>query len=189
MPTPTTTRPGLQRRKPPTFQHLPEQRAKKLKKQWVTKQKIKSQWKAQKRKEGIITLRDVRASVKDVAEGKAEDEGEGVDAVSPESGVEHNSDAGGSSSDESNGTPEPQHPYPPQKAPTRGAGHPGKPSYRELQRQAYSRENLHHFKAGRGGRSARGGRGRGRGKGGGQPDMRLRMNAMLEKIKHDMGES
>jgi hypothetical protein len=82
-----------------------------------------------------------------------------------------------------------------------------KPSYRELQRQAYSHESLHQFKSGRGGKSLHGardasrgggrGRGSGRGRGNnsrgtgggrGQPDMRLRMNAMLEKIKHSVSE-
>ncbi|TFY63760.1 hypothetical protein EVJ58_g3056 [Rhodofomes roseus] len=46
---------GSKKRKPPTFRHLPENRAKKLKQSWVEAQKIKSQWKAQKRKEGIVT--------------------------------------------------------------------------------------------------------------------------------------
>ena len=65
--------------------------------------------------------------------------------------------------------------------------------YRELQRQAYSPASLHHFKSGRGGSSARGVRPAARGVGridnkgkGGQPDMRLRMNALLEKIKYNV---
>ncbi|EED79534.1 predicted protein [Postia placenta Mad-698-R] len=48
---------GTKKRKPPTFQHLPVDRAKKLKRSWVEVQKIKSQWKAQKRKEGLVTAR------------------------------------------------------------------------------------------------------------------------------------
>lgn len=76
-----------------------------------------------------------------------------------------------------------------------------KNSLRELQKKAYSKASLHNHKsrplnrfkgpassrsqdAGRGSR----GRGRGaapRGRGRGQPDMGLRMKAMLEKIKHD----
>nr|VWO98834.1 Uncharacterized protein [Ganoderma boninense] len=47
----------LKRKKPPTFQHLPAQRAKKLKRSWVEVQKIKSKWKAQKRKEGLVASR------------------------------------------------------------------------------------------------------------------------------------
>ena len=64
-----------------------------------------------------------------------------------------------------------------------------KPSLRELNKQAFSRSALHTYKSrGSGGKSGRGGeRGRGaRGRGRGQPDMRLRMNAMFEKIKQDL---
>jgi hypothetical protein len=77
---------------------------------------------------------------------------------------------------------------------------PAQPSLRDLKREAYSRETLHTFKSdplhkrpsqGRGGRGFPDrGRGSGRGRGGppgrGQPDMKLRMNVMLEKIKRDM---
>ena len=65
-----------------------------------------------------------------------------------------------------------------------------KQSLRDLFRKAYSKESLHTYKSGR-----QQGRGRGRGQGGGtegkaasmrgQPNMKLRMNAMLEKIKQD----
>ncbi|OBZ75899.1 hypothetical protein A0H81_04250 [Grifola frondosa] len=48
---------GTKRKKPPTFQHLPVERVKKLKRSWVDVQKIKSKWKAQKRKEGLVTPR------------------------------------------------------------------------------------------------------------------------------------
>ena len=91
-------------------------------------------------------------------------------------------------------------------------------SYRELQGRAYSQESLHHHKSGRSGSKnergtghnsrgvargafaqrgrgsvrdrGRGGRGRGGDLGarGGQPDMRLRMTALLEKIKHDVAK-
>jgi len=40
-------------RKPPSFQHLPANRAKHLKQKWVEKQKIKTQWRAQKKRELI----------------------------------------------------------------------------------------------------------------------------------------
>jgi len=60
---------------------------------------------------------------------------------------------------------------------------------RELFRKAYSRESLHTYKSDplhRGkGRLAQH-RGGTRGTGRGQPDMRLRMNALLEKIKRDV---
>jgi len=78
-----------------------------------------------------------------------------------------------------------------------------KPSLRELQNRAYSRSSLHTFKShplhkqhgsddrsrNDRGRGRIGGfqnaRGQARGRGRGQPDMRLRMNAMLEKIRRD----
>ena len=77
------------------------------------------------------------------------------------------------------------------------------PSLRELQKQAYSPATLHHYKsrplhhtkgrmAPRGTRTPESSRKRDVGGGsrnpsrrGGQPDMRLRMSAMLEKIKRD----
>ena len=62
-------------------------------------------------------------------------------------------------------------------------------SLRDLFRKAYSRESLHTYKSDplhRGkGRPAQH-RGRTKGTGGGQPDMKLRMNALLEKIKRDV---
>jgi hypothetical protein len=77
------------------------------------------------------------------------------------------------------------------------------PSLRELQKQAYSPATLHHYKsrplhhsksrmAPHGTRTRElsrekdvGGRSRNPGRRGGQPDMRVRMSAMLEKIKRD----
>ncbi|THH10795.1 hypothetical protein EW145_g1092 [Phellinidium pouzarii] len=46
---------GQQKKKrhPPTFQHLPRDRAIKLKKEWIEKERLKSKWRAQKRKEGL----------------------------------------------------------------------------------------------------------------------------------------
>lgn len=70
-----------------------------------------------------------------------------------------------------------------------------KPTLREMSAQAYSRSSLHTFKSGRThhaeeslGRYGKGGASRGSpaGRGRGQPDMRLRMNAMLEKIKRGL---
>lgn len=69
---------------------------------------------------------------------------------------------------------------------------PGKDdaSLRELFRKAYSRESLHTYKSdplhrGKGRPSAQH-RGGARATGRGQPDMKLRMNALLEKIKRDV---
>lgn len=186
--------------------------AKKLKKLWVEKQKIKSKWKAQKRKEGIVTRRDdiTTTSTSQPEEAGADNESEDDENVEDP---------------HTNSTPVPESepeltpaPPPKRKKLSKGADEveeePEKPSLRELQRQAYSPASLHHYKSdplhrhrgrgggsfgnrgGRGGGSDRGrgsrggrgsnGRGQSRGRGRGQPDMRLRMSAMLEKIKHDM---
>lgn len=65
------------------------------------------------------------------------------------------------------------------------------PSLRELKREAYSESTLHTFKSDplkRRNQSKRGGRDNGfieRKGGRGQPNMKLRMNVMLEKIKRD----
>ncbi|KAI0079896.1 hypothetical protein K474DRAFT_1566880, partial [Panus rudis PR-1116 ss-1] len=152
------------KKKPPTFQHLPLNRAKKLKKEWVTVQKIKSQWKAQKRKEGLVPSRPVDAELSDHPDKAESDEK-----------TSSQKDASEESSDDENVEQE------------------DSPTLRDLQRQAYSKSSLHSFKSGHSNRS-NGGRGRGsdrgrgfhtRGRGRGQPDMRLRMNVMLEKIKRD----
>ncbi|KAI0064652.1 hypothetical protein BV25DRAFT_1882021 [Artomyces pyxidatus] len=176
---------GRKKRRPPTFQHLPIDRAKKLKRDWVEKQKIKSKWKAEKRKEGIVSQRDVAALTRKEKEKSR----------SPESGREDTEQA----TDEED---EPEIPLlqKPRKA-TALAHDPvvegSKPSLRELQKQAYSRASLHNFKSdplhrsrgrgksdrGRGVATVAGGN-RTRGSGG-QPDMKLRMSAMLEKIKRD----
>jgi len=55
---------------------------------------------------------------------------------------------------------------------------------RELMREAYSRSSLHTFRSDPLKKRAASGKSRGE-KGKGQPDMRLRMNAMLAKIKRD----
>ncbi|KAI0695821.1 hypothetical protein BC835DRAFT_1414638 [Cytidiella melzeri] len=63
---------GQKRRRPPTFQHLPLNRAKKLKQSWVENQKIKSKWKAQKWKEGLLTTKSFSPASEEVG-----DEGHG----------------------------------------------------------------------------------------------------------------
>ncbi|PCH38027.1 hypothetical protein WOLCODRAFT_161243 [Wolfiporia cocos MD-104 SS10] len=203
------------KRKPPTFRHLPLNRAKKLKRSWVEVQKIKSKWKAQKRKEGIVTKgRQIDELLAE--EDKAEEDEAENDSGAPEERAgdlpEHvdgssREDSGEDDSDEDSigAVPEERSPPPSKK---RKQAHPEKPAeqrptLRELQKQAYSRSSLHTYKSDplhrrrgaapkTGDRHAERGRGNGRGdfSGGrdgdrGQPDMRLRMNAMLEKIKRD----
>ncbi|GJJ12144.1 hypothetical protein Clacol_006385 [Clathrus columnatus] len=45
------------RKGPPEFRHLPRDRAKKLKQQWIEKKKIKSQWKQEKKRQNIMITR------------------------------------------------------------------------------------------------------------------------------------
>ncbi|KAF9792132.1 hypothetical protein BJ322DRAFT_15862 [Thelephora terrestris] len=44
------------RKGPPKFQHLPKARAKQLKSAWIQTRKIKSKWRAEKRREGIESV-------------------------------------------------------------------------------------------------------------------------------------
>ncbi|KDR81775.1 hypothetical protein GALMADRAFT_90086 [Galerina marginata CBS 339.88] len=208
---------GTKRKKPPTFQHLPINRAKILKKAWVEKAKIKSKWKAQKRKEGLasnfkLELPDYSEAEDIRNEGHETDHSEGV-------------------GEETEGVPRPPSPESepprPHLHPSRAHIHPELPvkrtekpnakpeirpkkkprisqeeskepaqqsSVRDLAREAYSRSTLHTYKSdplkkrqsgssrgGKGGNIARGQPQTGRG----QPNMKLRMNAMLAKIKQD----
>ncbi|OJT11148.1 hypothetical protein TRAPUB_12333 [Trametes pubescens] len=219
------------KRKPPTFQHLPLDRAKKLKQSWVETQKIKSKWKAQKRKEGLVAPRAQLQHMLDAPVDKAgeSDEEKDDDAASQSSSADRASKKGEEESEDSESEDEAAEELPSTSRPStsrpttsrpltsrplttrptipKPRRRPGgaqekpqeKPSLRELQDKAYSKESLHHHKShplkghkaptssrGRGG--GRGGNGRGapRGRGGGQPDMGLRMKAMLEKIKQDL---
>jgi hypothetical protein len=166
-----------------------------LKKEWVIKQKIKSKWKSQKRRETILSqpdtstqtlqpssLREERSVSMDDAEIDENDEvqqsSDSEDEPVPSASVQ-----------QSKQTPREQK----KDAPTIG------PSLRELQKQAYSPASLHHYKSrplrhpksrtpsnevSFGRREASIGAPK-RGRGGGQPNMRLRMTAMLEKIRRD----
>lgn len=175
-----------------------------MKQAWVENKKIKSQWKAQKLREGIITL------------PQDEFKQSGEEDVIARLGTEDlEKDASGRDGHET--ASEPGEKPTPKKStlhPSRSHIHPElapskakrtrvsetesssqSPSLRELTRQAYSRESLHTYKAGQ--RRSRdsavhgGGRGSSRKASGGvtgrgQPNMKLRMGAMLEKIKQSM---
>ncbi|KAG6831171.1 hypothetical protein H0H92_012311 [Tricholoma furcatifolium] len=191
--------PSLKRKRPPTFTHLPEKRAKKLKQAWVQNQKIKSKWKAQKRREGTFTepTTNLEQIDNDLEDGSASESGS---EASKEEEEEEEKEAASEVEEKPTAKKSTLHPsrahIHPELAPKKK--HPKVPepddseqlSLRELTRRAYSRESLHTFKAG----DRRGGaRGRGRGRGGprgetgrGQPNMKLRMDAMLGKIKQSM---
>ncbi|THH07216.1 hypothetical protein EW146_g9387 [Bondarzewia mesenterica] len=140
--------PDEKRKKPPTFQHLPEQRAKKLKKLWVEKQKIKSKWKAEKRKEGIVTRRDAAGLAKEeIAEvhegGSEEDEKqEPRQPVKRKLGEDDATDGERDSSTDSNPASSAREKR--RKDSQKDTDEElEKPSLRELQKQAYSRSSLH----------------------------------------------
>ncbi|KIM62074.1 hypothetical protein SCLCIDRAFT_25290 [Scleroderma citrinum Foug A] len=157
-------------KKPPTFHYLPKNRAKKLKRSWVDNKKLKTQWKAQKKRQGLS---------EDKPSSHCEVPSEDASDVHASSEVRDST---------------PVHTEPPlaSSPPT------SKTSLRDLTRQAYSRSTLHTHKSG----PLRKQRGpnvpfsRERSKDNqvnkpshrpnGQPDMKLRMNAMLEKIKRDL---
>ncbi|KAI0928477.1 hypothetical protein AcW1_005712 [Taiwanofungus camphoratus] len=203
------------KKKPPTFRHLPVDRAKKLKRSWVETQKIKSQWKAQKRKEGsvvrekqsVLAVSEEDNQPEKFHEGSSDEETEQEDITPSGSRSTEPSDGedDGEAMEDSDDLPSPRkrpslskraEEKQREESPDQG------PTLRQLSRQAYARSSLHHFKSDplhrhrapdpRKRESAgdrRRGRSQGesaRGRGRGQPDMRLHMNAMLEKIKRDL---
>lgn len=172
--------------------------AKKLKQTWVENVKIKSKWKAQKRKEGTFSSTSLQAADHDgdsreLEEGGTEgsDSDEQVDEVTDEEPLPRKSTLHPS---RSHIHPELAPKIAPKPRQTEKAEEAPKPSLRELTREAYSRSSLHTFKAdplnrrrGSAAQQRGGGRGReARHEGRGQPNMKLRMDAMLEKIKRDM---
>ncbi|KAI0831362.1 hypothetical protein BC628DRAFT_1415879 [Trametes gibbosa] len=206
---------GVKRKKPPTFQHLPIDRAKKLKRSWVEVQKIKSKWKAQKRKEGLVGSQPQLEQMLAAPEDRADESVEAQDdaATLRSSSVNSESEDGEEASDGvSEEEPADEDPKASSSKPSteparkhnlkqrRRVPQEIEPelSLRELQNKAYSKASLHTHKShplnrhkapvsrGRGG--SRGGniRGASRGRGRGQPDMGLRMKAMLEKIKQGL---
>ncbi|EKM55593.1 uncharacterized protein PHACADRAFT_94041, partial [Phanerochaete carnosa HHB-10118-sp] len=134
--------------------------AKKLKRSWVEVQKIKSRWRAQKRKEGLTTTRPA-VNLRPKEEQDVE-----APASRGRRSIRNRRDNATDNDKETK-----------------------KLTLRELQVLAYSKSSLHTYRSGAS-RRQDDTRGRGRGlqrdwRGRGQPDMRLRMNAMLEKIKKD----
>lgn len=196
--------------------------AKALKKAWVEKQKIKSKWKAEKRKEGLGSRSKIELPEYEHEEYLNADQPKGpsdsLDVVDAETPITHAAERDA----------EPRKPH---LHPSRAHLHPGRstkrsaspksdpllrpikrpkiskedeakhstereqPSLRDLTREAYSRSTLHTFKSDplkkkhlmseQGGKDTHGKRQRGV-TGRGQPNMKLRMNAMLQKIKQDL---
>ena len=178
--------------------------AKKLKKAWVAKQKTKSKWKAQKRKEGILTQRDALSRSATLSDPlklpqSSGSQGQGAPVEKGESDQHASGDESQSSSEDGPAVTKSKQNL---RGHEEGATNAG-PSLRELQKQAYSPATLHHYKSRplhhskgrtapqdtRTSESSRkkdvGGGTRNRSRRGGQPDMRLRMSALLEKVKRD----
>jgi len=183
--------------------------AKKLKKEWVVKQKTKSKWNAQKRREGILTQRDARPPSgtlggPPIAEQPSEiheerDVSADVDQVKRDG---HSDGSQISTGDEQASTASVKRPRQKARGKEEDVTSTGS-RLRELQKQAYSPAALHHYKsrslhhsksrvahdaripASESSRKKDVGGTLNRTRRGGQPDMRLRMSAMLEKIKRD----
>lgn len=200
-----------------------------MKKAWVEKAKIKSKWRAQKRREGIVSLRSAAISqdhgdaTREVLRSDEDDEGGGEHSESASNTSIDEGSQPGDNGDSENGyaahSPPPPHPPPPpthkpkalppkkkyDQADNKKRRHhhdknnhaaiktaDDQPTLRDLFQEAYSKSSLHTYKSdplkkrrgeqvrGRGG-NATSASARGRG----QPNMKLRMNAMLEKIKRD----
>jgi len=188
----------MKRKRPPTFQHYPVHRAKKLKKAWVEKTKIKSKWKAQKKKEDLATSSKLDLPVynEEEREDNSRSDWDEVQLavevlgeqprphlhpsrahIHPELPVKHSKAR----------IPEAAPTKKPKTLEDSQAVEP--PSLRELKRKAYSQSTLHTFKSDPLKKRDQGKRVGGsngfteRGKG--QPNMKLRMSIMLEKIKQD----
>jgi len=162
-----------------------------LKKEWVIKQKIKSKWKSQKRREGILSQPGTSTQTPQPSSLREERSVSEDDA-----GIDENGDEVQQSSDDE---PVPSASVQQNKQRPHDVPSIGSSSLRELQKQAYSPASLHHYKS----RPLRHPKSRTasnevsfrkreasigapkRGRRGGQPNMRLRMTAMLEKIRRD----
>ncbi|KAH9483984.1 hypothetical protein JR316_0003462 [Psilocybe cubensis] len=190
---------GPKRKHPPTFHHYPTNRAKALKKAWVEKTKIKSKWKAEKRKEDLASNYKLEIPV------YSDDDGPNVPQVSTSQPESPSTSSAPAHLHHSRAHIHPELPVKPHKSvqpdteprpAKRRKILKGKDedksaesvSLRELTREAYSRSTLHTFKADPlkkryDGKDKNNKRGASTGRG--QPNMKLRMNAMLAKIKQD----
>lgn len=162
--------------------------AKKFKKAWVDKAKIKSQWKAQKRKEGLIEKTRLN-----IPTYRGEDEDE-VDQEEPEGGSETRPSNGEGTQEKPHRNATQMHPSRdkwkskegilPESRTVKKPRDNEEDNVRGLMREAYSKSSLHTFRSDPLKKHAASRKSKGE-KGKGQPDMGLRMKAMLAKIKRD----
>lgn len=182
-----------------------------MKKEWVERQKLRSKWKAQKRKEGLgsasaVTLDRLRLDVEE-AEKDADNvlnASDGESSGSSESEPANDSQVPTpkkqrSDVDKYGKQPAGEKRQPASSLRTKGNAEEKadskdlKTSVREFTRKAYSREMLHthksdslHRRKETGPRKNAVAEKAGRERGGrGQPNMKLRMEVMLERIKRD----
>ena len=194
---------GANRKKPPSFPHVHPSLgivfltcsfiyvyqiiwlAKKFKKAWVEKVKIKSQWKAQKRKERLMEKSKLDIPNYDEKTDAEEYEPQSTSAVAQGTPTRERDDK--TQTHRSYGKPEgddSRELAEIKKSRVYDEKSGSGDNIRELMKEAYSKSNLHTFKSDPLKRHATAGRTKG-GKGKGQPNMKLRMNAMLAKIKRD----
>lgn len=159
----------------------------------MEKAKIKSKWKLEKRREGLVT--PLKTDYKEQLDGKHLNEADKEDALgkrpssnllpsSPRKSYLHPSRAHIHPSL----TPNKKLQEPKESQMYQEPAPPLTKSLRELTKEAYSPASLHTFKADPLKRKETyhsRGRGGSVGRGRGQPNMKLRMGAMLEKIKQD----
>ncbi|KAG7092388.1 hypothetical protein E1B28_008745 [Marasmius oreades] len=167
------------KKKPPTFNHFPPTRAKALKQAWVEKAKIKSKWKAEKRKMGLA-----QAPENPVQEGDATNE---INQIEQQHVTEREVQVDTSKELRTSSRPRKGKDSTAQETQNIRRDHVESSQsggLRELARKAYSRESLHTYKSDPLKRRSNGEHVK-KGGGRGQPNMKLRMNAMLEKIQRD----
>jgi len=156
--------PKQKKRNPPTFPYHRPAQARKLKAQWVEREKIKSKWRAEKRRDP--SLRPPRpfelAEEGEDKRGKEEEEEEEEEW----SGIQES-------------TQPPPKPARPQTVDRKAAI----AQSRELAREAYSPASLHHHKSRFDHRRPR--KQTFTPRSGGQPNMKLRMNALLDRIQRN----
>ncbi|TFK54947.1 hypothetical protein OE88DRAFT_1642238 [Heliocybe sulcata] len=173
---PTTTEGIRKRKQPPTFQHLPADRAKKLKKRWVETQKIKSKWKAEKRKKmgpSAGPHAEPEPTTLDAAEDR--ERSENSETASEGSESEPEQSAVTPQPKDSLPKPRPNH----RKSPESRKEHPKKSGSTLPRPQGQVKATDRRDASRRGGNFAP------KGRQSRQPDMRQRMNALLDKIKRD----
>ncbi|KAL1748068.1 hypothetical protein HDZ31DRAFT_60602 [Schizophyllum fasciatum] len=83
---------ATKRKRPPTFVHLPANKAQKLRRDWIETRKLKSKWRAQKRREGLVKPRSDRESDGEERTAAADPHDDGQDDDEGEDSSGHDSE-------------------------------------------------------------------------------------------------